>query len=100
MTTICPEFKTSFFFDGKKPGLLANLTIWGIADFRKPCVLPGTGLNQGFCILVAGDWSSVLTNQFLNFVLLIQSLVNFLNILVLCSFIVEIFASRSAHEND
>ena len=70
--------KISFLFEARKPWLFANLNIWGMADLRKPCVLPSTGLNKDFCFLVTGTLlASVLTNQFLNFVLLIQSLVNF-----------------------
>ena len=90
----------SFFFEARKPGLFASLTIWGMADLRKPCVLPSTGLNKVFRLLVTVPLLfSVLTNQFLNFVLLIQSLVNFSNIFLHCSFIDDIFASRRAQEN-
>ena len=101
-TTInCPEFKTRVFLEAKKLGLLANFTIWGIADLAKPWVLAGRGLKLGFFLLVAIPCgSSVLTNQFLNFVLARQSLVNFSNCLDLSSLRVLIFACRRAQEND
>ena len=97
---ICPEFKISFFLEAKNSGLFANLTICGIADLENPCVLAGIGLKVGFFPLVTNpSFSFVLTNQFRNLVLLMQSFVNFSNILVLCTFKDDIFASRSAQEN-
>ena len=82
----CPEFKTSLLLEAIKLGLLANFTIWGIADLAKPWVLAGMGLKLGFFLLVAIPCgSSVLTNQSLNFVLARQSLVNFSNCLDLSS---------------
>ena len=96
-----PKLKTSLFLEAQILGLLANFTIWAIADLAKTWVLVGMGLSLGFFLLVAipGGFS-VLTNQFLNFVLLRQSLVNVSKFLDLCSFRVLILAWRRAHKND
>ena len=97
---ILPEFNCKLIPSGNF-NLLASSTIWGMGDLAYCWVLVATCLNLIFLLLVTIPCSlSALQNHLLNFLLLIQDLVNFSNNFFLCSDWVFIFASWSAQVYD